>query len=86
MNERLARHYGIPGVYGSHFRRVALGDTPRRGLLFGIGGVCYALLAFRDPFTGKNADEVERNVMFLILTLIVLTSLLRIMNAVVKET
>jgi hypothetical protein len=22
VNERLARHYGIPNVYGSHFRRV----------------------------------------------------------------
>jgi mono/diheme cytochrome c family protein len=34
INERLARHYGIPGVYGSHFRRVSLGpDSVRRGLL-----------------------------------------------------
>jgi hypothetical protein len=34
VNERLARHYGIPNVYGSQFRRVALGpDNPRRGLL-----------------------------------------------------
>jgi len=34
VNERLARHYGIPNVYGSHFRRVALpGDSPRLGLL-----------------------------------------------------
>jgi hypothetical protein len=34
LNERLARHYGIPGVYGSHFRRVALDrDSVRRGLL-----------------------------------------------------
>jgi mono/diheme cytochrome c family protein len=33
LNERLARHYGIPGVYGSHFRRVALADEARRGLL-----------------------------------------------------
>ena len=24
LNEQLARHYGIPGVYGSHFRRVTL--------------------------------------------------------------
>ena len=32
-NGRLARHYGIPGVYGSRFRRVALGDGARRGLL-----------------------------------------------------
>ena len=34
VNERLAKHYGIPNVYGSHFRRVSLGDeNPRRGLL-----------------------------------------------------
>ncbi len=33
LNERLGRHYGIPGVYGSHFRRVALTDDARRGLL-----------------------------------------------------
>jgi hypothetical protein len=33
VNERLARHYGIPNVYGSQFRRVSLADTPRRGLL-----------------------------------------------------
>ncbi len=33
LNERLARHYGVPHVYGSHFRRVDLPDTGRRGLL-----------------------------------------------------
>ena len=33
VNERLARHYGIPHVYGSHFRRVGLGDDNRAGLL-----------------------------------------------------
>jgi hypothetical protein len=34
LNERLARHYGIPNVKGSHFRRVALAkDSPRGGLL-----------------------------------------------------
>src|SRR6185295_18730741 len=35
VNERLARHYGIPGVYGSRFRRVTLpaGMDYRRGLL-----------------------------------------------------
>ena len=31
VNERLARHYGIPGVYGSQFRRVTLTDEARRG-------------------------------------------------------
>ena len=33
LNERLARHYGVPNVYGSHFRRVNLTDDARRGLL-----------------------------------------------------
>jgi hypothetical protein len=33
LNERLARHYGIPNVYGSHFRRVKLSDPVRGGLL-----------------------------------------------------
>jgi hypothetical protein len=42
VNERLAQHYGIPNVYGPHFRRVTLahdanGDA-RRGLL-GKGGI-----------------------------------------------
>ena len=33
VDERLARHYGIPDVYGSRFRRVAVTDEARRGLL-----------------------------------------------------
>ena len=33
VNERLARHYGIDGVYGSQFRRVTLIDPARFGLL-----------------------------------------------------
>jgi hypothetical protein len=33
VNERLARHYGIPDIYGSRFRRVAINDDARRGLL-----------------------------------------------------
>ncbi len=33
VNERLARHYGIRNVYGSHFRRVPVTDPHRRGLL-----------------------------------------------------
>jgi hypothetical protein len=33
LNERLARHYGVAGVYGDQFRRVSLAGTPRRGLL-----------------------------------------------------
>jgi hypothetical protein len=38
LNERLARHYGIPGIQGSEFRRVSLTDEARKGLL-GKGSV-----------------------------------------------
>jgi hypothetical protein len=38
LNERLAKHYGIPGVYGDRFRMVKLTDPNRRGLL-GHGSV-----------------------------------------------
>jgi mono/diheme cytochrome c family protein len=38
VNERLARHYGIPGVYGTRFRKVQIPDPNRRGLL-GQGSV-----------------------------------------------
>ena len=33
VNERVARHYGLPNVSGTQFRRVDLRGTPRRGLL-----------------------------------------------------
>jgi hypothetical protein len=33
VNERLAKHYNIPNVYGSQFRRVTLTNDARRGLL-----------------------------------------------------
>ena len=33
LNERLAKHYGIPGIWGSQFRRVEIADSARRGLL-----------------------------------------------------
>jgi hypothetical protein len=33
LNERLARHYGIPNVYGNHFRKVTFNDGVRGGLL-----------------------------------------------------
>jgi hypothetical protein len=33
VNERLARHYGFPGVAGSHFRKITYPDDTRRGLL-----------------------------------------------------
>ena len=41
VNERLARHYGIPEIYGSHFRRVTLDPelAERRGGIFGHGSL-----------------------------------------------
>jgi mono/diheme cytochrome c family protein len=33
VNERLAKHYGIPGIYGSQFRRVKVSSEARRGIL-----------------------------------------------------
>jgi hypothetical protein len=33
VNDRLAKHYGMSSVYGSHFRRVPVADEARRGLL-----------------------------------------------------
>ena len=38
VNEKLARHYGIPDVSGDHFRKVQYPDTTRRGIL-GHGSV-----------------------------------------------
>jgi mono/diheme cytochrome c family protein len=38
LNERLARHYGVPNVYGTQFRRVAVTNEARKGLL-GHGSV-----------------------------------------------
>src|SRR5205814_2691904 len=39
LNERLAKHYGIPNVYGSRFRRVALDPEYKRGGLLRQGSV-----------------------------------------------
>jgi hypothetical protein len=39
VNERLARHYGIPGIYGSRFRRVTLSNHNERGGLLAHGSI-----------------------------------------------
>jgi len=39
LNERLAKHYGIPNVYGSRFRRVTLGPDSKRGGLLRQGSI-----------------------------------------------
>ena len=45
VNERLARHYGMPNVYGSDFRRVTVTDPNRGGLL----GQASILAATSEP-------------------------------------
>jgi hypothetical protein len=39
VNERLARHYGIPGIYGTRFRRVRLPNLAERGGLLAQGAL-----------------------------------------------
>src|SRR6185369_8124245 len=39
LNERLARHYGIPGVTGTEFRKVALPPDSHRGGVLTMGSV-----------------------------------------------
>ena len=39
LNERLAKHYGIPGVYGSHFRPVTVSPASHRGGLLRHGSI-----------------------------------------------
>ncbi len=39
VNERLAKHYGIPKVYGSRFRRISLDDDSKRGGLLRQGSI-----------------------------------------------
>src|SRR5262249_18537495 len=39
LNERLARHYGIPGIYGTRFRRVTLPNQEQRGGLLAQGAL-----------------------------------------------
>ena len=58
VNQRLAQHYGIAGVYGSHFRRVPIADERRRGVL-GHGSV---LLVTSQP---NRTSPVTRGVWIL---------------------
>jgi mono/diheme cytochrome c family protein len=59
VNERLAKHYGIPGVYGPEFRAVAIAPAVNRGgLLTGAG-----VLAMNSD--GKDSHPVKRGVWIL---------------------
>jgi hypothetical protein len=55
VNDRLARHYGMQGIYGSHFRRVPVAHEARRGIL-GHGSI---LLVTSLP---ERTSPVQRGV------------------------
>ncbi len=56
LNERLAKHYGIPGVLGSKFRRVALKPEQHRGGLLGQAAILLS------NSTGADSHPVRRAV------------------------
>jgi hypothetical protein len=62
VDERLARHYGIPGVSGSRVRRVELGDSERRGLL-GHGSVLTVTSAPNRTSPVKRGQWILENVL-----------------------
>ena len=57
VNERLARHYGIPGVYGSQFRRVAVTDEARRACS-GHGSIL-TVTSHAQPHVAGAARQVD---------------------------
>lgn len=59
VNERLAMHYGLPNVYGNHFRKVALKPEHRRGGLLAQAG----LLAMNSD--GKDSHPLKRGIWLL---------------------
>ena len=59
VNERLARHYGIPDVYGSDFRKVGLDSIDHRGGLMTQAG----LLAMNSD--GKDSHPLKRGIWML---------------------
>jgi hypothetical protein len=59
VNERLARHYGMPSVYGGHFRRVSLADANRRGLLGHGSFLTVTSLADRTTVVGRGKWILE---------------------------
>ena len=62
VDERLARHYGIPDVRGSLFRRVTLTDPARRGLL-GHGSFLTATSAANRTSPVKRGKWVLENLL-----------------------
>ena len=59
VNERLARHYGVDGIHGSHFRRVTFGDDRRAGLL-GHGSILTVTSYANRTVTGGAGQVAAR--------------------------
>jgi hypothetical protein len=63
VDDRLARHYGIPGIRGSHFRRVTLADDdPRRGVL-GKGSILLVTSAANRTSPVQRGQWVLENLL-----------------------
>ena len=62
LNERLARHYGIPGIYGNEFRRVAL-DNRRIGGLLGQGSILTELSSSTRTSPVKRGKWIMENIL-----------------------
>jgi hypothetical protein len=58
LNERLAKHYGISQVYGSHFRRVALEDDSKRGGLLRQGSIL-TVTSYRPSSAGSGFSRTS---------------------------
>ncbi|QDU94454.1 DUF1592 domain-containing protein [Lignipirellula cremea] len=62
INERLARHYGIPGVEGSEFRKVAITPDQHRGGIFGMAGLLTLLADGTRTLPVRRAAWIMENV------------------------
>jgi mono/diheme cytochrome c family protein len=63
INERLARHYGIDGVKGEHFRPVAIGAEHRRGGVLGMAGLLTLLSDGTRTLPVRRAAWVLENLL-----------------------
>ena len=60
LNERLAQHYDIPGIYGNHFRRVTLPDGRRAGLIGKAGILTLTSYSNRTSVVTRGKWMLER--------------------------
>jgi mono/diheme cytochrome c family protein len=63
LNQRLAAHYGIPGVYGSSFRRVALDPSYERGGLLGQGSILTVTSYANHTSVVKRGQWILENIL-----------------------